>query len=358
MTSDSAEPGAGGRPQRTRRSAPSDRPRDVTISDVARAAGVSTATVSRVMAGQKVVADELVERVRKAISELDYHPNRVARRLRAPGTQMWALVVSDLENPFFTSLARGVEEAARESGAVVFLGNSDENPQRESNYLEVALTERVGGVVLAPSSPETDIRTLRSAGVPVVVVDQWLHDRSVETVLSDNYGGGRLAAEEFLERGYRRIAAVLGPATDPFWNERLRGLTETLAESGAEVVSAQHRNNRSDGGEEAMRAIWSERESTGVDGVFISNNQMTIGALRALDDLGLATPEDVGIVGFDIGKAQLAYRVSITSVNQDPRRMGQLAGRYIHEAGRTDQPGRTTLLPLRVSRGGSLRELG
>ena len=329
---------------------------EATVSDVAKAAGVSTATVSRVVAGNQHVTADLTARVLAVIDDLDYRPNRVARRLRAPGRQMWALVVPDIENPFFTSLARGVEDAAREAGAVVFLGNSDDDPIQEATYLETALTERVGGVVLAPSGPATDIESLRRAGVPVVIVDQALPDRSVETVMSDNYGGGRLAADEFVEHGYRRIAVIMGPATEPTWNERLRGLTETLRDCGAQVVSVQHRNNRVDGGEAGMREILSARREHEVDGVFISNNQMTIGAVRALDSAGLAIPDDLGIIGFDLGRNQMAYRVTITSVNQDPRRIGVLAGRYIGEA--TDQrTTRTTLLPPRLLRGGSLRQL-
>ena len=165
--------------------------------------------------GTERVSPERSQRVYEAVQQLNYQPDRVARRLRAPGRQLWALVVSDIENPFFTSLARGVEDAAHESGAVVILCNSDLDPEREKRYFEIAVTERVGGVVLAPSSPRVDISVLQQAKVPVVVVNQPLAHATVETITSDNTTGGELAAEEFLAHGYRRIAAIVGQTTAP-----------------------------------------------------------------------------------------------------------------------------------------------
>lgn len=326
--------------------------RGVTILDVARLAGVSTATVSRVLGGTERVSPERSQRVYEAVQQLNYQPDRVARRLRAPGRQLWALVVSDIENPFFTSLARGVEDAAHESGAVVILCNSDLDPEREKRYFEIAVTERVGGVVLAPSSPRVDISVLQQAKVPVVVVNQPLAHATVETITSDNTTGGELAAEEFLAHGYRRIAAIVGQTTAQGWSNRLIGLRERLAARGGEVVEVKYMNNRIDGGVEAMEQLLAQRDD--FDAVFVSNNQMTVGALRALHAAGLSVPQDVGMIGCDLGSTPMTYPVEITSVNQDPRRMGFLAGAWVMESHDESEERQTTYLTPLLSRGDSL----
>ncbi len=298
------------------------------------------------------MAPELSDRVNAAVKQLDYRPDRVARRLRAPGRQLWALVVSDIENPFFTSIARGVEDAAHDSGAVVILCNSDLDAERERRYFEIAVTERVGGVVLAPSSPRVDIGVLQQAKIPVVVVNQPLADAAVETITSDNATGGRLAAGEFLDHGYRRVAAIVGQTTAQGWSSRLIGLREGLAANGGEVVEVKYMNNRIDGGVKAMEQLLSRRDD--FDAIFISNNQMTVGALRALHAAGLSVPQDVGVIGCDLGSTPMTYPVEITSVNQDPRRMGFLAGAWVMQAHDETEVQQTTFLTPRLSRGDSL----
>ena len=268
---------------------------------------------------------------------------------------MWALVVSDIENPFFTSIARGVEDAALESGAVVILCNSDLDPKREERYFEIAVTEEVGGVILSPSSPNADISLLQQAQVPVVVINQPLVSATVETITSDNVFGGRLAAEEFLDHGYRRIATIVGQTAAQGWGDRLRGLSEVLSVGGGAVVDIQYMNNRIDGGREAMEQLLDRREC--FDAVFVSNNQMTVGALRTLQVAGLSVPGDLGIIGCDLGSTPMTYPVEITSVNQDPRRMGFLAGEWVMHVGSEPRVPHTTSLTPHLTRGGSLLRL-
>src|SRR4051794_13188686 len=146
----------------------------VKIVDVAEAANVSVATVSRALNNTGRVDPVLAERVRIAAERLGYRPNAVARNLRRRGTQVWALIITDINNPFYTAVARGVEDVAQESGFSVLLCNSDENQSKEDRYLEVAAQERVAGVILAPRAENSDIGGLDSASIPLVVVDRRL----------------------------------------------------------------------------------------------------------------------------------------------------------------------------------------
>jgi LacI family transcriptional regulator len=297
------------------------------IKDVAQAAGVSTATVSRVLSGDAKVSEELARRVWTAAEQLDYHPNRVARRLRRPGREMWALIVPDIENQFFTSVARGVEDVANGLGITVFLGNTDSDADRLRRYLDTALSEQVAGIILGPGSPHDDVRSVVASGTPLVIVDQPLVGPSVTTVMSDNHQGGVLAGSVLRGRGYDRIAVIAGPVADPSWNARLQGVEEEFARDGRSITLVERGDNRLDGGREAMARVLDAQ--TGAQAVFITNNLMTIGALRELDARGIVAPEQFGVIGYDLNSASLSRIAPVPTVNQDPRRIGAVAAQHL-----------------------------
>jgi len=297
------------------------------ISDVARIAGVSTATVSRVLTGQGTVSDPKSARVWAAVEELGYHANRVARRLRAPGKEMWALIVPDIENQFFTSVARGVEDVASELGITVFIGNTDYEEKRLSRYIETALSEQVGGIILAPGSPHDDISAVVRSGVPLVLVDQRIIDSTVPTITSDHYQGGSMAGTAMRDFGYHRIAVIAGPVRELEWNARLQGLTDAFEGTDHSIVMVERADNRVGGGREAMARILDG--SSGAEAVFVTNNLMTIGALREFDARRMTVPGQFGIVGYDLNSATLSHSTPITTVNQDPRAIGREAARTL-----------------------------
>src|ERR1044072_4654321 len=173
-----------------------------TISDVASRAGVSTATVSRALNGKSTVDPGLVARVVEAAQELGYQPNGPARNLRRQETAVLALIISDVENPFFTSIARGVEDVAHEVGYSVVLCNSDESPEKERRYIDVAIQERVAGVVLSPTGMPTNVDALTTRGTPLVAVDRPLPDASADMVLVDTKQAAKEAAAHLLAQGY------------------------------------------------------------------------------------------------------------------------------------------------------------
>lgn len=330
-----------------------------TIYDVATRAGVSAATVSRVLNGSGTVAPELVRRVRDAVKDLDYRPNGVARNLRRRATRVWGLIISDIGNPFFTALVRGVEDAAHEAGYSLVLCNSDEILAKERSYIQVAVDEQMAGVILTPSSEaDSDLTPLLERNIPVVAVDRRLHRHDVDTVVGDNVRGARLATEHLLDSGCRRIACITGPTKTTTAQERLAGYRQALAAAGIpqedELVTVE--NFKEDGGYAGATRLLDLKNPP--DGLFVANNLMTVGALGALVDRGVEVPRDLLIVGFDdIPWAKLT-RPRLTTVDQPTYQMGMDAGRLLADRLRGNKgPSRTIMLsPTIQIRESSIRE--
>jgi LacI family transcriptional regulator len=298
----------------------------VTIYDVAHHARVSVATVSRVVSGVRVRPD-LAERVQVSVIALGYQPNRMAQRMRTSTSHLWALIVPDFENVFFTRLARGLEQVCRPRDMCVFIGSSDNDPTRERHYLEVALAERVGGVVITPAANNTDLSRLEAAGIPVVIVDRALPGVSYDTVLCDNRAGGRLAAGYLDSSGYRRAVCISGPP-NPTSQARVDGFIEKARESNSLIVETIRRgNNKFDGGYSAMKSII--LSGAVFDAVFVSNNLMGVGAMKALEEADTIRHDAIGFVGFDLTDFPFLVGNGIASINQDPHEMGRLAGERI-----------------------------
>ncbi|MBD5785002.1 LacI family DNA-binding transcriptional regulator [Cellulosimicrobium terreum] len=315
------------------------------IVDVARSAGVSTATVSRVLNG-KSVRPELVAAVRAAVDELGYVPDRTARSLRRRTSDVVALVLPDVENPFFTAVARGVEDVAQEAGYSVVLCNTDDDPAKEARYLTVVEHENMAGVVIAPANDSPPLAALRARRRGVVVIDRRTTHDDVDHVLFDDAALGRHAAGTLVGRGFRRIACITGPRTTSTAVERARGWRSALVDGGVEVDDRLlvHANFRVDGGYDAMRDLLARADPP--DAVLATNNLVGVGVLRALADAHgrpAAAPVDagrdagrgarrgpelgVGVVG------DLPFATSRTSdvvlVPLDPRALGTTAARLL-----------------------------
>lgn len=193
-----------------------------TIYEVAARAGVSPATVSRVLNGI-AVSPAYADRVLAAAEELNYVPDRTAQRLRRRSSEVIALVIPDIENPFFTALARGVEDRALDAGLSVVLCNSDEQEDKESRYLQVALSEHMAGVILAPASDHPDLDAIVAMSTPVVAVDRSAHGYDLDTVVMDDVASGRAATERLYDEGHSVVACVTGPATVDTAQNRAEG---------------------------------------------------------------------------------------------------------------------------------------
>lgn len=311
----------------------------VGIIDVARLAGVSTATVSRVLNGSSVRPD-LTQAVRQAVDELGYSPDRTARTLRRRHSDLIALVLPDIENPFFTSVARGVEDVAQRSDLSVVLCNTDDDPAKERRYLQIARSENMAGVVLAPATGEPDLDLLRHVRA-VVAVDRRVA-APVDHVTFDNVELGRVATRALLERGFRRIACLTGPMSTSTAVDRATGWREALEEAGYEADPALLRfaDFRVEGGFRAMAELLGAVPS--LDAVLATNNLVGVGGLRALASAGGPQPA-FGVIG-DLPFAT-GTPADLTLVRLHPRRMGVRAAEMLMEriGGLQDPPRQVVL---------------
>lgn len=297
----------------------------VTIRDVAAVAGVSAATVSRVLNGDLRVGQPLAERVHGAAERLGYRPNRQARSLRTRATTVLGLIIADIQNPFFTAIARGVEDAASARGFSVVLANADEDLEKERRYLEVAAAERMAGVVLAPATAtRTHIDVLNERHIPLVTVDRRIRTAAVDSVTINNREVARVAVTHLAEQGCRRIAMITGREDVSTGQERLAGYQDALRAAGLPLdpESCEPGEFRVEGGRAAALRLMSR--SPRPDGLFIANNLMTVGTLAALNELGLDYPDDVAVAGFDdIGWAGLGP--PLTLIEQPTYEIGRVA---------------------------------
>jgi LacI family transcriptional regulator len=271
-----------------------------TIREVARRAGVAPITVSRVINSSGYVSEETRRRVQRAIKELDYVPNVLARGLRSRRTDTLGLLVTDITNAFWTTVARGAEDAAMQNGYSVFLCNTDEDVRKQEQYLRALLSQRVEGVIIAPaSSDRAALAPLQRARLPFVVVDRRIEGVRADLVLGDSVGGARLLVEHLLARGHRRIAHLGGPPGISTADDRERGYRDALQAARVPVDEALvvRGDYKQESGHQQMCALLSQDDLP--TAVFAANNVLAVGALVALREASLRVPEDVAVACFD-----------------------------------------------------------
>jgi len=302
-----------------------------TISDVARRAGVSTATVSRVLSGIGQARPDTRARVLAAARDLGYRPSGVARSLKLRRTRTIGLIVTDITNPFFPQLVRAVEDAAREREFAVLLCNAAEDPEREAGYLEVLAGRRVDGIVVASAGlGARQAAWIARAPLPVVLVNA-AAGASVPTLLSDNVGGARLAVDHLIALGHRSIGHVAGPAGNAAAPDRLAGARLALeaAGLGADRLAVAEGDGHVAGGARATAELLAA--DPGLTAVFAYNDLSAIGALRALRAAGLRVPADVSVVGFDDVDLAAYADPPLTTVAQDIASLGRRAAERLFE---------------------------
>jgi len=327
-----------------------------TIADVARRAGVSTATVSRVLAGLGRASPETQARVLAAARYLDYRPSAVARALKRRSTLTFGLIVTDIENPYFPQLVRAVEDAARAEGYSVLLCNADDDPEREAFYLELLVERRVDGLIIAASSLGVrHIEWLAAPPLPVVLVNTDAPDVDLPSITSDNRDGGRQSAVHLLELGHRRFGYLMPPPRNVDAPVRLAGVRDALSEAGLSqerlVVVA---GAPLVGGGEAATFELLDR-APGTTAIIGYNDLMAIGSMRAVRQRGLRVPQDVSVVGFDDVALAAYVDPPLTTIAQSTAEMGRWAVDWLTGALRSrDAVGpRSVLVPVRLEARGS-----
>lgn len=313
-----------------------------TIYDVAALAGVSPATVSRVLNGI-AVSPEKAQSVREAAESLSFTPNRTARSLRKQHSELIALVIPDIENPFFTSIARGVEDVAQAAGFSVVLCNTDDDPEKEARYLRIAVSENMAGVILATAGGDADLTSLVERGRPIIAVDRQPKGFDVDSVLLDSVAGGRDATWALYGQGYTRVACITGPNLVETAARRALGWREVVQENGGDPEGyLRHADFRVAGGRTAMAELLALESPP--DAVFVANNLMSVGALQILAERGL-TPPRIGVAVFGDLPFLLRSPSGVTVIPLPARRLGAQAASLLLARLKGDtQPTRTLVL--------------
>jgi len=328
-----------------------------TISDVARLAGVSTMTVSRVVNSSGYSSRETRARVEAAIAELGYVPNALARQLRSKLTKTLALVVSDISNPFFTTIARGVEDVAVRHGFSVMYCNTDESEREEAQYLLMLIERQVDGVLLVPArSSGTSFRLLQAHKMPVVVLDRRVASRHVDSVRCDSEAGAHALTRHLIELGHRRIAVLTGRRTISTSVDRVAGCRRALEEVGLtlpdELVRYGGFNfgnlNQADGHRMAQAVLASAADRP--TAIFAANNFIAFGAIRALHEAGLRVPDDMSVVAFDDLPVEWVSDPFLTVAAQPAYEIGRHAAAMLLDrlSGKRIAEGEDVLLPFEL----------
>jgi LacI family transcriptional regulator len=297
-----------------------------TIKDVVQAAGVSITTVSHTINHTRPVSEELRERVLRAMQQLDYRPNVLARGLRMGETKTIGLIVPDNTNPFFAEIARTIESTGFQHGYSVILCNSDGDAEKQHTYVRVLATKQVDGIIFISTGRSSgDLRYLAGDGIQVVIVDRDAPDLAVDVVLVDNEQGGYDATRHLLDLGHRRIACIAGPPDLVPSALRMQGYFRALAEAeleqpvdfvvGGGFVLA--------GGELAAVALLGRPAPP--TAIFVCNDMMAIGAIRGARACGVRVPEDLSIVGFDDIPLAVAVVPALTTIAQPTAELARLA---------------------------------
>lgn len=306
-----------------------------TMKEVAKRAGVGLVTVSRVINNSGYVGEATRKKVEEAIEELNYIPNMLASNLRSQQSDFLALVLPDITNSFWTSIARGAEDEAWSQGYGVFICNTDNDPRKEEAYIQRLLQQRVEGVMIVPTpytSSEAQLERLRQHRVKFVVVHRRLANVTADIVRSDGEGATRMLTTELIRAGRKRIAFIGRPFTDPSSKDRLMGYENALRRAGLPVAP-----DLIYGGED-------EPESGGFhivtkllmggnrpDAILLANSRLAIGGLRAIEQAGLSIPDDIMVAAFHDINTIDPYASHLMTAVQPSYRMGQLATRRLLE---------------------------
>ena len=296
----------------------------VSLRDVAKAAKVSVGTVSNVLNRPEVVAPETLARVQGTIKDLGFVPNGFARHLRSGHSRTLGLIVPDVANPFFTEVARGVEDAASKRDYAVFLCNSDESASKEDRYINVLIEQQVRGVLITPTDVKSDrLDAMRDRGIAVALVDREIKGRKQCSVSVDDVHGGQLGIEYLTGLGHTNIAWVCGPDSIPQVADRGAGVAKAAKFAGAKVETIRVSLMNTTQGEEAAKKILALK--TIPTAIFCANDLVALGVMRTLRENKFKIPEQVSVLGYDDIEFAASAAVPLSSISQPAYQMGVTA---------------------------------
>ncbi len=327
----------------------------VSIKDVAQKAGVSTATVSHVINQTRFVREETRQKVLTAIESLNYHPSAIARGLATNSTQTIGLIVSDITNPFFTAVARGVEDQFNQHGFHTIFCNTDEDPAREDEYLRLLFAHQIDGLIIAPTGTRSDrLIRMAEANIPIVLLDRKSPDIKAPFVTADNEDGAYQATKFLLELGHQRIGVLTGLESISTLTDRVNGYKRALQEhelpiDESLIVHADSRSHSNQSHHLNENTASPPKSLTNLQmtptafqalhklldlpnrptAIFVNNNQMTLGAFYALKERGLHCPEDISLISFDDHDWAPLFSPALTVIRQPTYQLGKTAAELL-----------------------------
>jgi LacI family transcriptional regulator/LacI family repressor for deo operon, udp, cdd, tsx, nupC, and nupG len=314
------------------------------MNDVARQAGVSIVTVSRVVNNNTNVNDATRSRVLKAIKELKYKPNRVAKRLRSKtlSGNLLGVMIPDIRNPFYVDVLRGIEDVAYKHSYAIIVCNFGQDEHKEHMYLDILQAESIDGLIVAPvREDDAKVRSLVETGLPLVCVDRGLSTVDVDVVLVDNVKGAYLAVDHLAKKGYKKIAYIAGKPEIPSSRYRAEGYRKALQDNGLlfdETLIKYGDSSHESGVRLSAELLVLQKRP---DALFTGNNLITLGALETIHSQGLAIPGDIGIVGFDDMSWSSSLNPPLTAVRQPAYEIGKRAAELLIQ--RISEPQRATI---------------
>ena len=333
-----------------------------TIKDVALRAGVSVSTVSHVVNGTRKISASTHERVDKAIRDLAYVPSAVARSLKSNTTRTLGMLIPNSSNPYFAEIVRVVEDRCFGAGYALILCNTDDEPRRQEIYLKVLAERRIDGLVVVSTGDDESLSKMLTSlrRIPIVLLDREISNQVCDLVETAHMQGGLVATRHLVSLGHRRIACIGGPAGLAPSEQRIAGWRLGLAEAGLHVDTKLlwQGGFTSQGGYEAMHAML--RIDPPPTAVFVCNDLMAIGVLRAAHENGVRVPDALSVVGFDDIELSDFTSPPLTTVAQPKQRMGALAVDMLLERieGRRQDARKVVLQPELRVRASSGRQVG
>jgi LacI family transcriptional regulator len=307
-----------------RKSSPTKR---ATLEDVARAAGVGPMTVSRTINGHPYVALETAKRVRAAIRQLGYRPNHAARMLTGQLSRSIGLIVPDIADTFFSVVSHAVQETARESGYLVWLAASDDDPTIEAAQVEMMTHHPVDGILLVPSDSRNGyLKTLASGTTPIVTIDRPIEIATTDSVGVENRRGARMAVEHLIQHGYKKITCVAANSHLLTIKERVAGYKESMRRAKLPYPK-ELRVSSPSSVKSALSELFGSRNRP--DALFTANNASTIWVIETLQELNIEMGKDVALVGFDDVAFFTLITPPVTAVRQPATELGSMAARLL-----------------------------
>lgn len=314
------------------------------LTEVAQKAGVSIATVSRVINNSPKVNPETRLKVQQVIKDLKYHPNRVAKRLRNKNASgnLLGVLIPDIQNPFYVEVLRGIEDVAYENKYALIMCNFSQDEKKEKLYLDILQSESIDGLIVAPANDhDQNVINLVKGGLPIVCVDRGLSGVDVDVVLVENRNGAFSAVDYLAKAGYKRIAYISGIPKIPSSQQREQGYLEALTANKLPIDKTlmKYGDSRHESGVKLCEELLNLKMPP--DAIFAGNNLITLGALETIHKRGLNIPKDVAIVGFDDMYWSISLNPSLTAVKQPAYEIGKRAAEQLIQ--RINDPSRPTV---------------